>query len=334
LRWTPPISRCRTSSRDRPASSAWRPRGRAAPWWAVGHFVEGLCCPPAGGASALLDRRYPLEYLSPPALLALTTVSIWPFLAIRAPPFRPGDVMTNILRIAFLFALVGCSGSGSFNPGPQGDSGAARDVLMDAIADLNEDSALSPNTDASTGDLEDAATDGVDSSTLAAVIAQLPHCNEGEIIMVYTLPNGEQMRHCRPIGPVRVDFQQCRLWAITAQNSDSGFPQFLFGAYDNPLASLGETQVGFRISAPGPNGCGFDTHHCSFVGTCAIQVVQNGGINNNVEFYLSRACTLREPDLHQTVTLTEAYLRGRLAIGREITRGDGGVYHGPDCGIP
>jgi hypothetical protein len=64
LRWTPPISRCRTSSRDRPASSAWRPRGRAAPWWAVGHFVEGLCCPPAGGASALLDRRYPLEYLS------------------------------------------------------------------------------------------------------------------------------------------------------------------------------------------------------------------------------------------------------------------------------
>jgi hypothetical protein len=53
-----------------------------------------------------------------------------------------------------------------------------------------------------------------------------------------------------------------------------------------------------------------------------------------VEFYLSRACTLREPDLHQTVTLTEAYLRGRLAIGREITRGDGGVYHGPDCGIP
>jgi len=40
-------------------------RGRAAPWWAVGHFVEGLFCPPAGGASALLDRRYPLEYLSP-----------------------------------------------------------------------------------------------------------------------------------------------------------------------------------------------------------------------------------------------------------------------------
>ncbi len=134
----------------------------------------------------------------------------------------------------------------------------------------------------------------------------------------HTLPNGEQMRHCRPIGPDSRRFPAVRaVGNHAAQNSDSGFPQFLFGAYDNPLASLGETQVGFRISAPGPNGCGFDTHHCSFVGTCAIQVVQNGGINNNVEFYLSRACTLREPDLHQTVTLTEAYLRGRLAIGRE-----------------
>lgn len=242
--------------------------------------------------------------------------------------------MTNILRIAFLSIALGCSGSNSFNPAIQEDSDVVRDVLMDASADLNEDSALSPNTDASTGELVDVVTDDVDSSTLGGIIAQLPHCSEGEIIMIYTLPNGEQVRHCRPLGPIRVDFRQCRLWGITAQNSDSGFPQFLFGAYDNPLASTSETQVTFRISAPGPSGCGFDTHHCSFVGVCSIQVIQNGGVNDNVEFYLSRACTLREADLNQTATLSEAYVRGRLAIGREVTREDGGLYRGPDCGIP
>ncbi len=31
---------------------------------AAGHFAEGLFCPPAGGAPALLDGRNPLEYLS------------------------------------------------------------------------------------------------------------------------------------------------------------------------------------------------------------------------------------------------------------------------------
>jgi hypothetical protein len=59
-------------------------RGRAAPWWAVGHFVEGLFCPPAGGASALLDRRYPLEYLSPSG--ATSHVSIYRLCCCAAEP--------------------------------------------------------------------------------------------------------------------------------------------------------------------------------------------------------------------------------------------------------
>ena len=40
-------------------------RGNARhPRRAASHFAEGLFCPPAGGAPALLDGRNPLEYLS------------------------------------------------------------------------------------------------------------------------------------------------------------------------------------------------------------------------------------------------------------------------------
>jgi hypothetical protein len=66
--WSPPSLRWVAASPDASELSELcvGVRGNARhPRRAASHFAEGLFCPPAGGAPALLDGRNPLEYLSP-----------------------------------------------------------------------------------------------------------------------------------------------------------------------------------------------------------------------------------------------------------------------------
>jgi hypothetical protein len=108
-------------------------RGNARhPRRAASHFAEGLFCPPAGGAPALLDGRNPLEYLSP------------------APEGRGRWARRGVLVFHQLRQRQGaghggkpCGGSGVFlarpgapgargGPGGEGLAGGVRGVLCEA----------------------------------------------------------------------------------------------------------------------------------------------------------------------------------------------------------
>jgi hypothetical protein len=112
--------------------------------------VEGLCCPPAGGASALLDRRYPLEYLSPDGGNPLEFLSP-----------EPMDLRTRRLHLHAIFQValtaslpLGCVDSPGAATPDAGDASLFENVcrgmgLPDARA--YDDHAAPPGTAADSG---------------------------------------------------------------------------------------------------------------------------------------------------------------------------------------